>query len=59
LLKSAYKIPPADDPQWVAVDLKPIKPFATPVLLAAIRYDKRLRPAALDQTVATFCYAAH
>ena len=42
VVKSAYKDPTADDPQWVAVDLKPIKPFATPVLLAAIRYDKRL-----------------
>ena len=42
VVKSAYQDPTADDPQWVAVDLKPIKPFATPVLLAAIRYDKRL-----------------
>ena len=42
VVKSAYKDPTADDPQWVAVDLKPIKPFATPVQLAAIRYDKRL-----------------
>jgi predicted RNA-binding protein with PUA-like domain len=32
----------ADDPQWVAVDLKPVKPLATSVQLAAIRYDKRL-----------------
>jgi len=42
VLKSAYPDPTADDPQWVAVDLKPIKPLATPVQLAAIRYDKRL-----------------
>ena len=42
VVKSAYKDPTADDPQWVAVDLKPVKAFATPVLLAAIRYDKRL-----------------
>jgi predicted RNA-binding protein with PUA-like domain len=40
--KSAYADPTADDPQWVAVDLKPLKPLATPVQLAAIRYDKRL-----------------
>jgi predicted RNA-binding protein with PUA-like domain len=40
--KSAYADPTADDPQWVAVDLKPVKPLQTPVLLAAIRYDKRL-----------------
>lgn len=38
----AYADPTADDPQWVAVDLKPVKPLDTPVQLAAIRYDKRL-----------------
>ena len=42
VLKSAYPDPTADDPQWVAVDLKPIKALGTPVQLAAIRYDKRL-----------------
>jgi predicted RNA-binding protein with PUA-like domain len=40
--KSAYADPTADDPQWVAVDLKPLKPLGAPVPLAAIRYDKRL-----------------
>jgi len=40
--KAAYADPTADDPQWLAVDLKPIKPLDTPVQLAAIRYDKRL-----------------
>jgi predicted RNA-binding protein with PUA-like domain len=40
--KSAYADPTADDPQWVAVDLKPLKALDTPVQLAAIRYDKRL-----------------
>lgn len=42
VIKAAYTDPTADDEQWVAVDLKPIKPLATPVQLAAIRYDKRL-----------------
>src|SRR4026208_2052230 len=42
VVKGAYPDPTADDPQWVAVDLKPIKGLATPVPLAAIRYDKRL-----------------
>jgi predicted RNA-binding protein with PUA-like domain len=42
VVKSAYPDPTADDPQWVAVDLKPIKPLKSPVPLAAIRYDKRL-----------------
>jgi predicted RNA-binding protein with PUA-like domain len=42
VVKAAYPDPTADDPQWVAVDLKPVKPFDAPVQLAAIRYDKRL-----------------
>ena len=42
VVKDAYADPTADDPQWVAVDLKPIKPLSSPVQLAAIRYDKRL-----------------
>ena len=42
VLKAAYTDPTSDDPQWVAVDLKPVKPLGTPVPLAAIRYDKRL-----------------
>ena len=40
--KAAYPDPTADDPQWVAVDLKPVKPLSAPVPLASIRYDKRL-----------------
>ena len=40
--KGAYADPTADDAQWVAVDLKPLKPLSVPVPLAAIRYDKRL-----------------
>jgi len=40
--KAAYADPTADDEQWVAVDLKPVKPLASAVQLAAIRYDKRL-----------------
>ena len=40
--KAAYPDPTAPDPQWVAVDLKPVKVLASPVPLAAIRYDKRL-----------------
>lgn len=42
VVQAAYTDPTADDDQWVAVDLKPVKPLATPVQLAAIRYDKRL-----------------
>src|ERR1044072_7310244 len=42
VVKSAYPDPTADDDQWVAVDLKPVKVLAHSVQLAAIRYDKRL-----------------
>jgi len=42
VVKSAYPDPTAEDDQWVAVDLKPVKPLTNPVQLAAIRYDKRL-----------------
>jgi predicted RNA-binding protein with PUA-like domain len=42
VIKSQYPDPTADDDQWVAVDLKPIKALQNPVPLAAIRYDKRL-----------------
>ena len=42
VVKGAYPDPTADDAQWVAVDLKPIKALKNPVPLAAIRYDKRL-----------------
>jgi predicted RNA-binding protein with PUA-like domain len=40
--KAAYPDPTADDPQWVAVDLKPSKPLAEAVPLAAIRYHPKL-----------------
>src|SRR5256885_15757813 len=40
--KAAYPDPTADDPQWVAVDLKPAKPLNEPVPLASIRYHAKL-----------------
>jgi predicted RNA-binding protein with PUA-like domain len=42
VVKAAYPDPTADDEQWVAVDLKPLRKLNNPVPLAAIRYDKRL-----------------
>jgi predicted RNA-binding protein with PUA-like domain len=42
VLKTAYPDPTADDGEWVAVDLKPVKALKNAVPLAAIRYDKRL-----------------
>jgi predicted RNA-binding protein with PUA-like domain len=40
--KAAYPDPTADDPQWVAVDLKPVKPLKAEVPLTAIRYNPKL-----------------
>lgn len=42
VVNGAYQDPTATDPQWVAVDLKPVKALKVPVLLAAIRDNKRL-----------------
>jgi len=39
---AAYPDPTAGDPQWVAVDLKPLKPLKESVPLAAIRYHEKL-----------------
>src|SRR5256885_661909 len=40
--KAAYADPTAEDPQWVAVDLKPVKPLNEAVPLAAISYHGKL-----------------
>src|SRR5215471_17449165 len=40
--KAAYPDPTADDPQWVAVDLKPVSQLKESVALAAIRYHPKL-----------------
>ena len=42
VVKGAYPDPTADDPQWVAVDIKPVKPLKEAVPLAAIRYTAKL-----------------
>lgn len=42
VVQGPYADPTANDSQWVAVDLKPVKAFSKPVPLPAIRYDKRL-----------------
>jgi predicted RNA-binding protein with PUA-like domain len=39
--------PDPKDPKWLAVDLEPVKPLATPVSLAAIRADSSLAGLAL------------
>ena len=40
--REAYPDATADEPQWVAVDIKPVRPLAEPVPLAAIRYHDKL-----------------
>jgi predicted RNA-binding protein with PUA-like domain len=40
--KASYPDPTGDDPQWVAVDLKPVKRLNEPVPLASIRYHAKL-----------------
>ena len=40
--KAAYPDPTADDPQWVAVDLEPVKPLKECVTLEAIKSDQKL-----------------
>jgi predicted RNA-binding protein with PUA-like domain len=43
--REAY--PDPRDPRWLAVDLEPVKPFAKPVPLAAIKADRKLAGLAL------------
>lgn len=40
--KAPYPDPTSDDPQWVAVDIKPVKPLKTPVSLASMREHENL-----------------
>src|SRR5438552_18504833 len=40
--KAAYPDPTSNDPQWVAVDIKPVKSLKESVPLAAIRYNPKL-----------------
>ena len=40
--KAPYPDPTADDPQWVAVDIKPVKPLKKAVELAAMRDHSKL-----------------
>jgi len=40
--KAAYPDPTADDPQWIAVDLKPVKPLKECVTLEAVKSNQKL-----------------
>jgi predicted RNA-binding protein with PUA-like domain len=43
VVKEAYPDPTADDPRWVAVDLKAVRALGAPVTLAAIKAEPALR----------------
>jgi predicted RNA-binding protein with PUA-like domain len=40
--KAAYPDPSADEDQWVAVDIKPVKPLGAPVPLTTIKAEPKL-----------------
>jgi predicted RNA-binding protein with PUA-like domain len=40
--KAAYPDPSADEPQWVAVDIKPLKPLGEPIPLTTIKVEPKL-----------------
>ena len=42
IVKEAYQDPTTEDTNWVVVELKPLKAFATPVTLATIKADAAL-----------------
>lgn len=42
VVKTAYQDPTTDDPNWVVVDLKPVKAMPKPVTLEAIKADNDL-----------------
>ena len=42
IVKEAYQDPTTDDPNWVVVELKPVKALPNPVTLADIKADKSL-----------------
>jgi predicted RNA-binding protein with PUA-like domain len=42
VVKAPYPDPTANDEQWVAVDIKPVKPLKQPVSLAAMRENPKL-----------------
>jgi len=47
IVKEAYPDPTSDDPNWVAVDVKPHQKLKKPVTLAAIKAEKKLGNMAL------------
>lgn len=47
VVKEFYQDPTTDDPNWVVVDLAPVESLKTPVTLATIKADEKLKDIAL------------
>ncbi len=47
VIKEAYQDPTTPDDRWVAVDIKPVKPFKEPVSLKEMKADNRLQELSL------------
>jgi len=47
VVKEFYQDPTTEDPNWVVVDLSPVESLKTPVTLATIKADPRLKDIAL------------
>jgi predicted RNA-binding protein with PUA-like domain len=47
VIKEYYQDPTTPDERWVAVDIKPVKPFKKPVTLSEMKEDKRLKDLSL------------
>lgn len=47
VVKEAYQDPTTDETAWVCVDLKPVRKLATPITLAQIKADPKLKDIAL------------
>lgn len=47
IAREAYQDPTSDDPNWVAVDVKPFQKLKNPVTLAEIKAEKKLTNMAL------------
>ncbi len=43
VVKEAYQDPTTDETAWVCVDLKPVRKLATPITLAQIKADPKLK----------------
>jgi predicted RNA-binding protein with PUA-like domain len=47
IVRESYQDPTSDDPNWVSVDVKPVKKLKKPVSLASIKAEKKLANMAL------------